>query len=69
MVRVSFGCYNTLEEVYYLIEMPECILAGDYQGDYVVDPASGMYFPRGFDLYLLAHFSPLWVGIPSHGVG
>jgi len=53
LVRVSFGCYNTLEEVDRLIEMLARILAGEYQGDYVVDRASGSYFPHNFDPAML----------------
>jgi len=49
LVRASFGCYNTLEEIDLLAEMLERVQAGDYQGDYMVDRASGSYFPRGFD--------------------
>jgi cysteine desulfurase/selenocysteine lyase len=49
MVRVSFGAYNTLDEVDRLIEMLERIIAGDYLGDYVIDKPSGSYIPRGFD--------------------
>jgi selenocysteine lyase/cysteine desulfurase len=49
LVRVSFGCYNTLEEVDRLVEMLERIARGDYAGQYEVDKPSGMYLPRGFD--------------------
>jgi cysteine desulfurase / selenocysteine lyase len=53
LVRVSFGCYNTEDEVDYLIEWLERIVAGDYCGDYVVDKASGTYVPRQFDPAIL----------------
>ncbi|MGQ9458657.1 MAG: aminotransferase class V-fold PLP-dependent enzyme [Anaerolineae bacterium] len=49
LVRVSFGCYNTLDEVDRLVEMLERIARGDYVGQYEVDRPSGMYLPRGFD--------------------
>ena len=49
LVRVSFGCYNTLEEVDRLAEMLERIARRDYAGQYEVDRPSGMYLPRGFD--------------------
>jgi cysteine desulfurase/selenocysteine lyase len=53
MVRASFGCYNTLEEVDRLIEMLERITRGDYRGDYVQDRATGDFMPRTFDRALL----------------
>ncbi|MFQ5340209.1 MAG: aminotransferase class V-fold PLP-dependent enzyme [Anaerolineae bacterium] len=56
MVRVSFGCYNTLEEIDALVEMLERIIAGDYQGNYVVDKATGFYWPQGFDLDILKDY-------------
>ena len=49
LVRVSFGCYNTREEIDWLVEMLERITAGDYQDDYVVDASSGEHFPSEFD--------------------
>lgn len=48
LIRVSFGCYNTFEEIDRLSEMLEQIISGDYADDYVVDKASGSYFPREF---------------------
>jgi len=53
MVRASFGCYNTLEEVDRLIEMLERITRGDYRGDYVQDRATGDFMPRTYDRALL----------------
>ncbi|MGC8838006.1 MAG: aminotransferase class V-fold PLP-dependent enzyme [Anaerolineae bacterium] len=49
LVRVSFGCYNTLEEVDRLVEMLERIARGNSAGRYEVDRPSGMYWPHGFD--------------------
>jgi cysteine desulfurase / selenocysteine lyase len=49
LIRVSFGCYNTQEEVDLLIQMLERILAGDYIGEYIVDKASGFYWPQQFN--------------------
>jgi selenocysteine lyase/cysteine desulfurase len=59
LVRASFGCYNTVEEVDTLIEMLERILRGDYRDDYVIDKASGQYAPRGFDPAVLSRFFTL----------
>lgn len=49
LVRMSFGCYNTQEEIDALVAMLERILRGDYRGDYVLHKATGDYLPRGFD--------------------
>lgn len=48
MVRASFGCYNTIEEVDLFVDMLARIAAGDIQGDYVQDPASGDYWLRDY---------------------
>ena len=53
LVRASFGCYNTLEEIDRLVEMLERIVRGDYCGDHVQDKASGDYLPRSFDPAIL----------------
>lgn len=47
-IRVSFGLYNTKEEVDGLIEMVKKIAAGDHHPFYIVDRESGSYFPKGF---------------------
>jgi selenocysteine lyase/cysteine desulfurase len=57
LVRVSFGCYNSFQEVDRLVESLIRISVGNYLGDYEVDPATGMYFPRLFDVAMLdRHF-------------
>jgi selenocysteine lyase/cysteine desulfurase len=48
MVRASFGCYNTLEEVDHFLEMLGMIAAGDYAGNYVQDTASGEFWDSAF---------------------
>lgn len=48
MVRMSFGCYNDRQDIDRAIDMLARIAAGNYRGDYQVDPASGEYTPRGF---------------------
>lgn len=55
LVRVSFGCYNNREDVDHLLHHLQRICDGAYDGDYVVDPASGTYLPRGFDMDLIHH--------------
>jgi cysteine desulfurase/selenocysteine lyase len=48
MVRVSFGLYNTVEEIDALIQALKAIAAGDYAGKYIQDIASGEYHPEGW---------------------
>ena len=48
MVRVSFGLYNTREEVDALINALKAISAGDYQGEYTQDMTSGEFHPKGW---------------------
>ena len=56
MVRASFGCYTSFEEVDHLVEMLHRLAAGDYRGDYVVETHSGSYYPRGFDPAVLSTY-------------
>ena len=46
MVRVSFGAYNTTEDVDALVEMVERIVRNDYQGWYYQAPETGDYEAR-----------------------
>ncbi len=48
LVRISFGCYNTHEEIDRLVQALQLIAAGEIAGDYVQDPASGSYHERTF---------------------
>ncbi len=47
LVRISFGCYNTLEEVDHALAVLARIAAGDVAGVYEQEPLSGTYWPRG----------------------
>lgn len=49
MVRISFGCYNTTEEVEQAAQALECIARGEYQGRYV-QGADGRYHPEGWQV-------------------
>ncbi len=49
LVRISFGCYNTLEEVDHTVDLVARIAAGDIAGEYDQDPVSGAYWPRGYE--------------------
>jgi cysteine desulfurase/selenocysteine lyase len=58
LVRASFGCYNTLDEIDHLVGMLERIIRGDYRGDYVQDKATGDFLPRNFDPAIIReHFT------------
>ena len=56
MVRASFGCYNNKEDVDKLVTMLHRIAIGEYDGDYVLDPASGEYTPKGYEDAFSAYF-------------
>jgi cysteine desulfurase/selenocysteine lyase len=45
LIRVSFGLYNSLDEVDILFEALNRISKGDYKGQYVQDKATGEYAP------------------------
>lgn len=49
MVRASFGCYNTVEDIDRLVEMLERILRRDYRGEYREIGRSGEYVPVGYE--------------------
>lgn len=49
LVRASFGCYNTKEEIDTLVEWLQRIQRGDYRGEYTLNPHSGSYAPRGWN--------------------
>jgi selenocysteine lyase/cysteine desulfurase len=57
LVRASFGCYNTSEEVDRLAEMLARIAAGEIEGVYDQDPATGDYLPRGYEPDLERYFN------------
>ena len=48
LVRVSFGLYNTPEEVDEFVEALNCIVRGKYTGQYQQDAASGEFHPVGW---------------------
>ncbi len=48
-IRISFGIYNTIQEIDELIVMVKKIVAGDYHPFYLIDRESGAYSPKGFE--------------------
>jgi cysteine desulfurase / selenocysteine lyase len=55
-VRASFGLYNTIEEVDWLVEMVRKIAAGEYAREYVLDKERGEYHPLSFSFRFEEHF-------------
>jgi len=49
-VRISFGLYNTKDEIDRLIEMLTKIAFGDYNRDYVLNKEKGEYTPKEFEV-------------------
>jgi len=57
MLRASFGCYTTTEDVDRFVDMVERAVRGDYQGDYRLDVDTGEYAPAGYPEPLVEFFS------------
>jgi len=57
LVRISFGLYNTTEEVDRVIESLTNIQLGKYYGKYIQDTPSGAFVPEGWHPDFNAHFS------------
>jgi selenocysteine lyase/cysteine desulfurase len=65
LVRLSFGCYNTIEEVDHATEILARIAADDTVGEYEQDPLSGACWPRGYELDYERYFV-LQPGLRAH---
>ena len=48
LVRISFGCYNSVAEVDWLVQAVRNIACGEIAGNYEQDPASGRLRERSF---------------------
>ena len=57
LVRVSFGLYNTTDDIEMLIEALTQIQQGHYQGNYIQDVASGEFSPRDWQPDFENYFS------------
>ena len=57
MVRVSFGAYNTKDEVDLLADALSKIAQGEYHGNYIQDRTSGEYSAIGWAPILRDHFT------------
>lgn len=49
LIRASFGIYNTVAEIDAFVDLLDRICSGDYQGDYLRDPATGTVRPETDD--------------------
>jgi len=49
-VRMSFGLYNTKEEVDRLCDMLRVVINKNYRGKYIFDKKRGEYYPEGFTM-------------------
>ena len=49
-VRMSFGMYNTAEEIDTMMEVLARIVHDEYKGKYDIYPPSGEYFPADFNV-------------------
>lgn len=56
-VRISFGIYNTIDEIDQLIEMLKKIIKKEYKGKYVLDKERGEYYPEGFEFNFSESFN------------
>ena len=57
MVRISFGLYNTKEDVNTLIDALQHILEGNYQGTYIQNTLTGEYTPSNWNPDFSQYFS------------
>jgi len=64
LVRASFGCYNTTDDIDRLAEMLERIARGDYRGRYRQMP-SGEFVPEGLAHDFGTHFALDTTGLPE----
>jgi selenocysteine lyase/cysteine desulfurase len=58
MVRASFGCYSSTDDIDRLVDMLERVERKEYQGDYKMDISSGEFLPVGYT-EPLASYLPL----------
>jgi selenocysteine lyase/cysteine desulfurase len=56
LVRISFGCYNTEDEIDWLVQVLEKTVRGEYRGKYVQDPVSGAFWPQGYAPEVTSYF-------------
>lgn len=57
LVRISFGLYNTREDVDRFMTVLEKIVEGRYEGKYIFNPQESSYWPQGFSPKVEHYFS------------
>ncbi|MEN8171881.1 MAG: aminotransferase class V-fold PLP-dependent enzyme [Chloroflexota bacterium] len=57
LVRISFGLYNTIDEIDLLIDALEKIANNNYSGKYIQDISSGEFHPQGWEPDFKEYFS------------
>jgi cysteine desulfurase/selenocysteine lyase len=57
LIRMSFGLYNTTEDVDRLVDALQHIVRGEFQGQYTQNRASGEYIPAGWDPDYSSYFT------------
>lgn len=55
-IRMSFGLYNTSEEIDYLCDMLQKIIQKEYKGNYTLNRERGEYHPEGFEMDFASAF-------------
>jgi cysteine desulfurase/selenocysteine lyase len=56
LVRISFGLYNTIQEVDVLLDALQVISTGKYKGQYIQDKATGEYSPLNWQVNFSDYF-------------
>lgn len=56
-IRISFGLYNTKEEIDRFCEVLSMIVKKQYRGNYLVDKERGEYYPEGFQIDFSKYFN------------
>jgi cysteine desulfurase/selenocysteine lyase len=57
LIRISFGLYNTRDEVDLLVEAIRCVVRGEYRGKYTQNKATGEYIPRDWQPDYASYFT------------
>ena len=57
LLRLSFGLYNTTDEVDTLVEALRLISTGQYRGEYIQNRATGEFTPQGWQPQFEKYFS------------
>jgi selenocysteine lyase/cysteine desulfurase len=56
-VRMSFGMYNTKQEIDQMVDILKIIVSNNYQGQYELISKTGEYVPKNFNLNFSDYFN------------